>query len=278
VPTKARPSSADERAEVDYARVAPSYDRRYAARSYTGVDDALARWLAGGPREVLEVGCGTGHWLVRLGARGHAVTGVDASPAMLRRARAAARTAATPGTAGERLAVATAEALPFAAASFDAVVCVNAFHHFPDKPGFLAEAWRVLRAGGRFSSVGMDPHGGVRRWAVYDYFPETREIDRRRFPAPAAIRSSLADAGFVDVSTAEVERMEESVIGRAALASPFLERHGTSQLALLDDASYDEGIRRIEAAVARGEAEGRPEPFAVELSLYATTAAKPARR
>ena len=41
---------------VDYDRVAPAYDRRYAARSYAGVDDALAHFLAGATREVARVG------------------------------------------------------------------------------------------------------------------------------------------------------------------------------------------------------------------------------
>src|SRR5262245_53887400 len=160
--------------KVDYDRVAPAYDRRYEARSYAGVGEALARFLGGGRREVLEVGCGTGHWLARMRAGGHSAVGVDASAAMLRRARAAT---------DARLAGASASALPFPDARFDVVVCVNAFHHFPDKPRFLAEAWRVLAPGGRFLSVGMDPHGGVRRWAIYDFFPGTHEADRSRFPA-----------------------------------------------------------------------------------------------
>src|SRR5215475_7078210 len=133
--------------KVDYDRIAPAYDRRYAERSYAGVGDALARFLGDAAR-VLEVGCGTGHWLAQIGASGRSAFGVDASPAMLRRART---------STDARVAVATASALPFEAARFDAVVCVNALHHFPDKPRFLAEAWRVLRPGGRFFSVGMDP-------------------------------------------------------------------------------------------------------------------------
>src|SRR5262245_1596514 len=175
-----------------------------------------------------------------------------------------------------RLAVASASALPFSDARFDAVVCVNAFHHFPDKQRFLAEAWRVLEPGGRFFSVGMDPHGGVRRWAIYDFFPGTREADRSRFPAPAAIRAWLAAAGFVDAATSEAERMDEQVAGRDVLASPFLERRGTSQLALLDDAAYAAGIHRIEAAIADAEARGERATFFVQLSLHATTATKPA--
>jgi ubiquinone/menaquinone biosynthesis C-methylase UbiE len=254
-----------DRDRVDYDAVAPEYDRRYASRSYAGVADTLAAVLAHEGGAVLEVGCGTGHWLAKLGSLGHRSFGVDASSGMLRRARDAG---------AERIAAATAGALPFAEASFDAVVCINALHHFPDPTAFVREARRTLRTGGRFVTIGMDPHGGVRRWVVYDFFAGTRDADLRRFAAPADIRRWLAEAGFEEIATCEAERMEERVAGRAVLASPFLGRRGTSQLALLDDAAYEEGIRGIEAAVDRGAASGRAAEFVVDLSLYATLAVK----
>ena len=83
-----------------------------------------------------------------------------------------------------------------------------------------------------------------------------------------------AGEGLVDAESRLAERMEERVRGRAALASPFLGRRGTSQLALLDDAAYDAGIRGIETAVDRGEASGTEAEFVVDLSLYATLAVK----
>lgn len=77
------------------ARLAAYYDLRY------GFTDDAPRWpdvdwfraLAsgtGGP--VLELGCGSGRIAVALAADGHAVVGLDRSPAMLARAAARART------------------------------------------------------------------------------------------------------------------------------------------------------------------------------------------
>ena len=45
--------------------------------------------------------------------------------------------------------VGDAENLPFDEASFDAVLCSNSFHHYPNPAAFLAGALRVLRPGGR---------------------------------------------------------------------------------------------------------------------------------
>lgn len=46
-------------------------------------------------------------------------------------------------------AVATADRLPFAARSFNLVMCKSAFFLMPDKPASLAEFHRVLKPGGR---------------------------------------------------------------------------------------------------------------------------------
>ncbi len=87
---------------------------------------------------MLDVGCGRGGlagWLNRQGAQ---ITGVDAQPAVLRAAHAA----------GVAVAAATAQALPFAAATFEATLIFNSLHHFPEPAGALAEARRVTVAGG----------------------------------------------------------------------------------------------------------------------------------
>lgn len=43
--------------------------------------------------------------------------------------------------------------LPFDAGSLRGIVCINAFHHLPDPPAFLAEAARAVRPGGRLLMV-----------------------------------------------------------------------------------------------------------------------------
>ena len=127
---------------VNYDSIAATYDRRYLENDYSGVERALTAFV--GPNvtgRVLEVGCGTGHWLQLLGESGIRVAGVDASGNMLTYARARAR--------GAALAHGRAEHLPWASQTFERVFCINAFHHFEDKVGFLTEARRVLVPGGQ---------------------------------------------------------------------------------------------------------------------------------
>src|SRR6266508_1457600 len=161
---------------ADYDQIARTYDTRYERNSYVGVEQALRGFIGSQPGlEILEIGCGTGHWLdfVHALSRIH-LTGLDFSAGMLAQARS--RLPGIPLVQG------TAGRLPCRAESFDRIFCINALHHFPDKAAFLAEARRVLRANSVILIVGIDPHCGVDQWFVYDYFPECIEIDRSRYP------------------------------------------------------------------------------------------------
>jgi ubiquinone/menaquinone biosynthesis C-methylase UbiE len=136
-------------AEADYAAIAPRFDQRYKVVDYRGVEKALFEFVEPAAKvDVLEVGCGTGHWLRFLDRESGRRVGIDPSPEMLSRARVSA--------SGSQLARASAEALPLADKSFDRLFCINAFHHFRDKTRFLSEAHRVLRPGGRCLIVGLE--------------------------------------------------------------------------------------------------------------------------
>ncbi|HEV8176342.1 MAG TPA: class I SAM-dependent methyltransferase, partial [Gemmatimonadales bacterium] len=92
----------------------------------------------------LEIAVGTGLNLRHYPA-GIDLTGIELSPAMLQRARA--RSAGLGSSADLRLGDATA--LKFADQSFDSVVCTFSLCTIPDDAAAVAEAWRVLRPGGR---------------------------------------------------------------------------------------------------------------------------------
>ncbi|MBO0904628.1 class I SAM-dependent methyltransferase [Jiella sonneratiae] len=90
-------------------------------------------------RTVLDVGCGGGRLVGRLIREGFDATGVDPAPLAVETAR---RTVPAAG-----FAEAGAEALPFEAGRFDAVVFMNSLHHVPAErmADALAEARRVVR-------------------------------------------------------------------------------------------------------------------------------------
>ncbi|MGH8894110.1 MAG: class I SAM-dependent methyltransferase [Actinomycetes bacterium] len=164
----AQPSAADiERAWTDpkLANVlyhdweAATYDEKWAI-SYDErcIDYARDRFEAVAGRagwpygEALELGSGTGFFLLNLMQAGVLTTGhvTDLSPAMV---EAAVRNGTALGLDVDGR-VADAESVPYDDASFDLVVGHAVLHHIPDVELAFREVLRVLRPGGRFVFAG----------------------------------------------------------------------------------------------------------------------------
>jgi len=249
---------------VNYDKIAPSYDQRYAVHTYGGIQTALLALVQKtSSKHILEVGCGTGHWLAQLQPVARGVCGLDLSLAMLQQAHQ--RKEDIPVICGD------ASALPFADAIFDLIFCVNAFHHFAHPRRFIAEAQRVLRAGGALAIIGMDPHLGRDQWFIYDYFEGTHEADLSRFPSGGTILEWMITASFNRVEWQVAERIVQPQTSRNMLNHPILQKSGTSQLALLTDEAYAKGMALIEAKLGQAEEEGENLVFPVDISLTIIT-------
>jgi SAM-dependent methyltransferase len=110
----------------------------------TQANDALLAALAIRKRiRFLDVASGTGYLAAAASARGANVLGIDFAAAMVE--------LATRPNPELTFKAGSAEDLPFASGTFDAVGCNFGMHHFPHPEKALAEASRVLRAGGRIA-------------------------------------------------------------------------------------------------------------------------------
>lgn len=194
----------------DFDPVAPTYDRLNRIMT-AGLD---RRWrhhavsqlsVFSSHLSVLDVACGTGDMMVELTKYGYTVTGVDLSEQMLAVARRKAASA--------RFQLADAEALPFAAASFDAVTCAFGVRNFVHLEQGLGEMVRVLKPGGRMAILELaTPDNPFIRFfynlytrhiipwlgsriagnrEAYTYLPSSIE----RFPKGAAMVDKLKAAG-----------------------------------------------------------------------------------
>jgi SAM-dependent methyltransferase len=238
--------------------VAAGYARRYELHDYADSHRVVAAAIGARGARVLDVGCGQGTWTARLRADGYEAFGVDPSRPMLGRAHAAARGRVVRGI-GERL--------PVADATFDAVLFMNSFHHLSDPEHACAEARRVLRRGGTFVSIGLDPHERADRWFLYDLFPDARSSDLRRYPARERRVRWLERAGFDAIDVWIAERLRSTESPRTVRAKGLLERGFTSQLTLLSEAAYRAGLERFEAMATEDE-----RVLEVDLTLFATIA------
>lgn len=125
----------------------------------------IAGWLSphmgGGCPEgcrILDVGGGTGALARRLhDEMGADTTVLDPTPQMLRY---------VPDEGPVNKVRGTAEAMPFAEDSFDAIIVTDAFHHFRDQPGAVREFARVVRPGGGVLILDLDPTSWYMRLIV----------------------------------------------------------------------------------------------------------------
>lgn len=188
--------------------------------------EALCRSLGLRPgMRVLDVGCGIGgparHMALRWNVR---VDGIDLTPAFIQAATGLTRRVGLDDRV--RCEVASALALPFDDAKFDAAIMIHVGMNLPDKGAAFAEVERVLKPGGLF--------------ALYDVTSETpgRLLYPMPWAADAAIsfvasrqayRRSLTEAGF---TIEQDDDRSAFVLEQAAMMRERIARDGPPQLGL----------------------------------------------
>jgi len=163
-------------------------------------DPLLAAAGVGPGTRVLDVGCGTGELLARLGRAGAIAVGVDPAPDMVAHARA--------HHSGAIAREGDAEHLPFDDGRFDVVLAVNALQLADDVRSALTEAARVLVPGGRVGLAGWAEGArndlDVVERAVAAAFEEEMPPDGPLRTA-GGLEAALVDAGLEVLAAGVVE-------------------------------------------------------------------------
>ena len=200
------------------------YDRGLGPIFFTDYAEHTAHLVASyAPSRVLETGAGTGIVTRRLRDLLPATTrliATDLNPPMLD----VARKKFHPNEPIE-FQQADAMALPFADASFDAVVCQFSAQFFPDKEKSYSEAHRVLAPGGRYVFSVWDGDynrapGRIADEVAAQFFPTDPPQFYRvgtGYNKIDPIKDSLSDAGFIDLRIAVLTR-EKQVADLGAFA------------------------------------------------------------
>lgn len=224
-----------------------TYDEDLGQNSWLTAEEwrTFAAWLgiADGSR-VLDVGCGSGGPALYLAATfGAHVTGADHNAEAVSTATRAAETLGL--TSRARFVAADAGSpLPLDDAQFDAIVCIDAINHLPDRPRVLRDWHRLLKPDGMI--LFTDP-------IIVTGLLSNEEVAVRSsigyflFSPPGEDERLLQETGF------EVLRQEDTTARVAEVAGRWLDARGRYRAALVRDEGEEtfEGTQRFLAVVHR---------------------------
>lgn len=226
-------------------------------------DGFIGRLGLGGGRRLLDVACGSGGPTLRIAERtGASVVGVDIHADGVAAARRQAASRGLSGSASFEVVDAGGPPLPLADGSFDAVMCIDAINHLPNRPRVLADWARLLRPGGRLlftdPIVVTGPLSG-------EEIAVRGSVGFFLFVAPDTNDRMLAEAGL------RVETREDVTAAMASTAARWWEarRRREAELRRIEGDATFEGQQRFFEVAARIAREGR-------LSRFAYVASKPA--
>jgi len=173
----------------------------------------------------------------RVGHAGH-VIGVDMTPEMIERAR---RNATTVGAANVEFRLGEIEHLPAADSSVDVIISNCVINLVPDKSAAFAEAYRVLRPGGRVSVSDIVLVGEV-PLQIRD------SVEAYVACLSGAVLlddylTGLETAGFRDVRVTEMRVFSPDDVVAEDLVAEFIEYVDTDREALLDAANSFASVR-----------------------------------
>jgi len=219
--------------------------------------DLFIPWLNLSERtSLLDLACGSGRPALRIGERtGSRVCGLDLHAEGI---ATASRLAATqyPGVRSAFQSGDAAQPLPFETGAFNAVTCIDAINHLPDRRRVLGQWRRVLKTGGRL--LILDP-------VVLTGTVSAEEIARRSaigffvFVPQGHNEILLKEAGFV------VMHVEDRTANMAENAAGWLAARGRREADLRrieGDATYEGQQRFLETAATLAK-ERRLSRFAI---------------
>ncbi len=133
-----------------YDRSAAVYDAQYAEEQGAKIEAALRHLSLRGDSVVLDVGCGTGLLLERIGESVGLLVGLDISLGVLQEARGRVRSLPRVG-----LVRADADFTPFPDGTFDRVFAVTLLQNMPGPLSTLSEVRRVAKRGSTIVITGL---------------------------------------------------------------------------------------------------------------------------
>ena len=212
---------------------------------------------------VLDVGCGPGQLTAELASRGAAVAAVDPSQAFV---------AACAGAVPEAdVRAGSADALPWADATFDAVLSQLVLNFVPDPDAAVRELARVTRPGGTVAACTWDRDGGFR---MITALVEAAHSIGAPMPHPGSVMDYRREAELADLwRRTELDDVETTGIEVEARYDDFDDYWGGFLTGIGPDGGYvlslDEDARAALREATRRQLGSPDGPFTLTALAWA---------
>lgn len=163
---------------------------------------------------MLDIATGGGHTALKFTPLVGQVVALDLTPKMLKAARGFIT---EKGVANVAFTGGDAEQLPFAAHTFDLVICRIAPHHFPDCWTFVQEAARVLKPGGKLIVQDNTVPDDERAARYVDAFERLRDPSHHRMYAGYEWQGMFLDAGLTVENLELVHKPDANLVEWASV-------------------------------------------------------------
>ncbi len=208
---------------AEFARQADAFEA-HAVKADVKVEERFRNALGpAGRGRVLDVACGPGVVTAAVAQDASAVVGLDATEAMLEKARGRGRAA---GLDNASFQIGDAESLPFGDGEFDGVVTRLSLHHFQNPGRAVQEMARVLKPGGRAVVVDVVADEDPPKAELHNAIEILRDPTHVRMLPPSEFNGLIAAAGLkpIAVQTWDAPRRFNEwmgIVNEATRAAPL---------------------------------------------------------
>lgn len=131
---------------------------------------------------------------------------------------------------------------------FDLAYSIDVIHYVKDLNHYFKECSRVLNKDGIIVTI-TDSEEDLKNRTITQYFPESLEIEKKRYPGVYKIVKDMKDNGFkgIEITHSEKEyKMDEKLFQK-------FKNKAFSSIRLISDESFENGIKKMEEDMARNK-------------------------